>query len=459
MEASLRNLPTRYTNVAEQIRKRHGACRADKVAEYLIAGDPPADDVLALFSKRRQEDAQRHRVDAQRARADAQMLQQALDQGSAAVPQAPPEVRELIDRLEHQPKWLDWKLLELGARTHLRCGAACGLVLGCCSLPLAYRSAAGNKPLAYTGKLIDKRASQRLMETGRFFIETCASGGLQPHAPGWKRTVKVRMMHAQMRRNLRTKKWQQDDWGAPINQLDLAGTGLLFSACLLHHLRQIGFHFSAAESEGVMHLWRYSSHLLGVEPDLLCASESEGRELLDLILDMNSHADGHSRDLTSTLMEYAMPKMVSTVLPWLAGASPEEARMWPWPARFGNALAQVLGVTGRGHGAREKLAVFCYGLSHGLLGDRARGLPNPQTVWRYRAPRLLRSLITPLEVCRRLVPGGTGLASSIGARQFQRIMPTDSAGPASSALPTGGASVGAAAENRAEATAHARGTC
>jgi hypothetical protein len=425
--------PTRYTLFVDVVRKKYGS-RADTLAAYLSRADPRADNVLALFARHRLDDARRRRVNAQRGRTDAEMFNQALHQGVDSVSRAPPDLRALFEHLEQVPVWLNRELLDLGARTYARCGALSAVMLGCGCLPLAYRSGAGNKPLAFTRQLMD-RAVRRLSKTGEFFMLSCLPGALVPHAAGWKKTVEVRMQHAQMRRLLRQMAWKEEHWGLPINQLDLAGTSLLFSVNLVRHLRQVGFHFSAAESEAIMHLWRYSGYLLGIEPELLCATETEGRHLAELIFELTGAPDEDSRTLIRALMEVAMPAMMEEALPWLVAAceAEGEARRRGWLGHLGHSVARLMGLTSRSGRAR-----FCYGLSHGLLRGRAAELQYPRTTWRYTAPWLLRTFVAPLETCRRFIPGATRLAHRLGASRLERAMgngTTDTFASPSSAPP------------------------
>jgi hypothetical protein len=380
--------PTRYTDRAKALRKQYGP-RADKVARYFYVGDPLADAVVAWLADRRTG------TDAKR------IYTTALDQGLAAVPEAPAELRALFAQLEDEPLWLDPELLNLGSQTHLRCSVACGLVLGCCCLPLAYRSWAGNKPLTWTQQLL-QHSVNRLTKTNWFFLDTCEPDGLKRDRQGWKTTVKIRLIHAYNRRHLlKHRRWQRGVWGVPINQVDLAATNLLFSVTVLRHLRKLGFHFSAAESEAVMHLWRYSGHLLGVAPELLCATETEGDKFLDLLLALGGPPDQDSHALLTALIEQAMPTLLGTVLGSANPPDPDDPRQQRWRAR---------------------LVRFCYGLSHGLLGKRASDLNYPRTTWRYTAPLLLRSLITPLEALRRLIPGATGFVARWGQHTIKKLM-------------------------------------
>jgi hypothetical protein len=383
------HFPTRYTRL-EEIRAKHGSL-ADRVAPYFFMSDPLADEADAQLTKL---------SPAGRGR---KVFKLALADGIKNVAEAPPALRCLFAQLEDVPVWLDWRLLDLGCRTHLRGGLLGEIVLATCCLPLAYRSAAGNKALVLTGRLLE-RAPRRMHETNRFIIDTFTRGGLRPYAPGWKTTVEVRMMHAAMRRYLRGQKkdpWNEDDLGAPINQVDMAVTGLLFSVGLLRQLRKLGFQFTAAETQGVMHLWRYSGYLFGIAPELLSTTETEGVNLFDLLLDLGGTSDVQSRKLTQVLMEAALPELIGAGFPWLF--------------RVGSLVSKDT--------VNKQLTRFCYGLSHSLLGNAlASELEYPRTLWRFAAPLLLRPMVTALELCRRLVPGGTRLVSRLGFHQIKRMM-------------------------------------
>jgi hypothetical protein len=53
--------------------------------------------------------------------------------------------------------------------------------------------------------------------------------------------VKVRLMHAQVRRMLmKSERWKSAQWGLPITQHDMARTTLLFSLSVLEGLRAFG---------------------------------------------------------------------------------------------------------------------------------------------------------------------------------------------------------------------------
>ena len=77
---------------------------------------------------------------------------------------------------------------------------------------------------------------RRLFETGRLLIDCCAEqGALRPGREGWRSAVRVRALHARVRRRLLLRgasggeAWDCARDGVPINQEDQAATLLAFS--------------------------------------------------------------------------------------------------------------------------------------------------------------------------------------------------------------------------------------
>lgn len=334
----------------------------EKYSGYLQQMDPLADEVVAAFSQLPAGKAKR-------------MLTAALDGGIAGVPEAPPALRRLFAQLDDVPLWVDWGELDRGGAAFLRAGPLGATVLAYYALPLSYRSPSGNKPLVFSGRLTE-RATRRLGETGGFVLATCQPGALRRFSEGFKITVRVRLMHAQVRRLLlRSGRWRADAWGAPINQCYLAGTNLMFSAALIIGLRRCGYRLTRREGESLLALWRYSGYLMGVQPELLCATEQEATRLGDMITLVDAEPDADSALLIRALME--------------SPPSPR-AREFGWtPA-------------------------IAYGVSRALLGDElADELGFPRTPWRLAIPAT-RPLVLAAGAARRYLPGGATLADRLG---------------------------------------------
>ena len=281
-------IPTRFVGL-DAARHRHGG-RVERFGVLFGEGDPLADAVVSdLASMPR---------DARNA-----LIDQCLDGGVATRSEVPQSVLELFDELDTVPFWVDFERIERGAEVVLRAGLLAGLVLGSYSLVAGYCSPAGNKPLAFSGRL-EEDAPRRLAETSRFVEAVIARGGMHRHAAGFACTVKVRLVHASVRRMLlASPSWNIDAWGHPINQVDMAGTILLFSHVLLDGLSRLGFDTSLEEREDVLHLWRYVAYLMGVKDELRCATESEARLLWDLLTTTQGPPDDDSRALASALLD------------------------------------------------------------------------------------------------------------------------------------------------------------
>jgi hypothetical protein len=363
----------RFTDAARQ---RYGK-RADQYRGYLFRTDPLADAVVAAMAEL--PGGQGHRL-----------VDAALNHGIDAVPNAPAAMRDLFAQLDEIPFWVNWEQLDLGGAVFLRSGLFGVLTVGLVSLPLSYSSPAGNKPLVFSGQLI-KHAPRRLGETARFVYLTSQPGALRRFGDGFKATVKVRLMHAQVRRLLKQSgRWDTDRWGEPINQAYLSATNLILSVVLLDGMRSFGLRCTHSERDALMQLWRYSGYLTGVAPELLCASENEARRMLEMVLELDGPPDNDSRALINALM-----------------------------------------LVGHVSGFKEAnwLTQLCYGISYALIGEeRARALGYPRT-WRRWIVPVLRPIISTIDLVRSLAPGGRRLVDAIGVRGWELAIERTLAGP------------------------------
>lgn len=262
--------------------------RVDRVAAFLHQCDPLADACVEAFA-------------ALAPGRGFAMLEEALKRGIDAVPDAPPALKALFAEIDRVPAWVEWAQIDRGGELLLRSGPFGAMVLGFRSLVLAYAAPGGNKPLVLSGRLTDQ-AGRRLAETGRFVHLVSLPGNLKRFGEGFAITVKVRVMHAQVRRLLRRSgRWRSEAWGEPVNQHDMVGTILVFSLAMVDGLRALGFRMTDDEIDAYVQLWRYVAHVMGVHPELNFASEREGRRLGDVIAAFQGPADDDARALVAAL--------------------------------------------------------------------------------------------------------------------------------------------------------------
>lgn len=339
-------------------------------------GDAPADALAAAFAA----------LPAGRGR---QSLEQALSHGIDSVSHAPPALLDFFAQVDVPPLWVDWERIDRGGALLLRSGLVGISVLNLVCLPMMYRSPTGNKPLVFTGQLL-RRAPRRLAETARFMLETSRPGGLRRAGPGFATTVRVRLMHAQVRRLLRHSPRWNAAWGEPVNQLYMAATGVTLSVLFLDALRRLGLRVGRHEADALLALWRYSGHLMGVLPELQCSTEDEGRHLLEFMHAFEGAADTDSRALIHAVM-------TASYLPQL------DRHPWRVPAAFD--LSREL----LGHAVADEL-----------------GYPAP------RGWGLLRHLAWPVlagrDTLQRVVPGARERAARLGSARADALIATILAG-------------------------------
>lgn len=366
-----RPFPTRYVNLAAA-RERFGD-RVDRFGRHLWDSDDLADRV----------------VDEIRALGGGEGWR-VFERGlrGEPVPEAPASMRELLEQAAHVPAWVDWNTCDRGGSLLMRAGPIGGAVLGARSLVLGYASPGGNKPLVFSGRL-KEQAARRVNETARFVQAVCRPGGMHPYADGWQITLKVRLIHAQVRKMIHASgRWDADAWGIPANQHDMAGTVLLFSASIVDGLRKLGLRVSPDEADAYLHLWRWVGRLIGVHPDVLPTSEAEAMRLAELIAMTMGEPDQDSRDLTRALFE-----------------GPYEGRTTKAELR-----------------EARRSVIFGRLICRELIGDElADKLDVPRVPIRYAMP-MMKRFVTVLERLTRAVPFGERSAVVIGTHYWDRVV-------------------------------------
>jgi len=221
---------------------------------------------------------------------------------------------KMLKSLEPMPFWVDRERLKRGGRVFLDTGFIGAVVLGMRSLLVSYCSPAGNKPLVMTGRL-ERDVSKRLLSTGRFVW--AVSDNLWCGGEALQAIAGVRLVHAKVRKQvLASGQWNNESWGLPINQADMAGTVLLFSQVLIEGLRRMGVSLSEEQRDDMMHLWKYAGFLMGVDQELLVSSYDEGTAFWDLLERTQGCGDEDGRRLATALID-------AFATPQTAGAKPD----------------------------------------------------------------------------------------------------------------------------------------
>lgn len=359
--------------------------RFDVLRNALLDTDPVADAVAALFGRLPPNEGRR-------------LLDRALDHGIRSLADPPRELVALFAEVDHVPSWLDRDELRRATDTMLRFGTSGTYALGSASLMSGYLSSGAVKPLVATGALT-RMARRRLAETGKYVRDLAMSGELDRFSDGVKTTVRVRVMHALVRRGItHSNTWKRSEWGAPINQRDMVGTHLEFTVAYIAGLAALGYAIDKREREALMHMWRYIGQLMGLRVDLVPTSFAEALELAWIFNQTEAGPDGDSRALAAALLEA-----------WGEGL----------PGRRG-------GIVGKLEGR------FLTGFARFVLGKKASdSLELPNDVFKY-SPFAIAPLRMTSEILRRTIPGGTRRAIARGRATIERELAVGLAGEAPS---------------------------
>ncbi|MDD9995269.1 MAG: oxygenase MpaB family protein, partial [Dehalococcoidia bacterium] len=261
-------IPTDYRAGHEKARQLAPETAANYVAHTLI-GDPLADAMMEdLSSVSRREQA---------------LLFQAVlqEQDWESLADAPSSARKFFDDAEKVPDWVDFDSFILGIRmfhrnSHLILGAFVGGTL--------VEGFATNisKSFFISGKLRDQGV-RRLRQNNRHMIEIFMPDGLTRDGDGWKLSVRIRLVHAQLRRLLgNSDEWDHEAWGLPISSAHLGYAITAFSARLLDHMKSLGAEFTDEERKSLMSIWRYTGHVMGIPSSMLFQDEEDARYLLQI---------------------------------------------------------------------------------------------------------------------------------------------------------------------------------
>lgn len=236
------------------------------------------------------------------ARVTMEDFRQALHEGIAEVADPAPALVEFFAVVDKVPDWVDWDLLDEGARVYNRFGQNAADVLTQLSLIGGYRFGGPTDLLVATGALTGDSTRRRLGETQKWAASLSEPDALRRDGEAFQLTVHVRAMHALVNHSFEPR-WDTERWGLPINQSDQAATLGLFEAVVLLGVRALGVPVPAADSRAVMHLWKYVGWLMGVDEDWLVDVERERHRINYHILLAQADISGAGPLLAQSIVE------------------------------------------------------------------------------------------------------------------------------------------------------------
>ncbi len=225
----------------------------------------------------------------------------ALYQGLDQLPHEISELSVFFKSVETPPAWFDASKIKTAIEFTHRLGTNSTFILRDLALMTGYQYPGFNQPLILTGAL-SQYAGKRLAETHKWWLDVNQKNSFDRFNTGFTSTIYVRFIHALVRFQLaKSKDWDNDIWGIPINQFDQALTNVAFSGVLLLGVRGVGIFPSKDEVDAIMHFWKYTGWLMGVSEKWLIDKESEGWKLLQWMNYAHPKVDESSRKLAVSL--------------------------------------------------------------------------------------------------------------------------------------------------------------
>ncbi|KAK1730620.1 tat pathway signal sequence [Colletotrichum acutatum] len=179
------------------------------------------------------------------------------------------------------PPWVDWAQIERGQQVFLRYAGPAIFAVSPAKL-LTFQSLVGGmggrrvvETLSRTGGFGVNVTRRRLLETFQHILQVTRDlPSVQPGGEGHASSVRVRLLHAAVRRRIlllasqRPSYYDVAAYGVPVNDLDSIGTISTFSSTLLWiGLPRQGIYLKNSEKNDYLALWRYVAYIMGTPTD------------------------------------------------------------------------------------------------------------------------------------------------------------------------------------------------
>ena len=296
--------------------------------------DPLADEVVASI------------VDTGGLQAFDEMMKLLVNNRDVVPDSLPKLVHDYFEQTATLPAWTDQEKITRGENVFDLHGPEMIMSLFFVALPYAYATRKGSNVLAISAELT-RHVHRRIFRTAQFIMDVMQPGGLGPNGRGIRSAQKVRLLHASIRYYIANKtKWKSEwepAWGLPINQEDLAGTLMDFSAGVIQGLKRMGIRLSPEEAEDYLHCWKVVGHIMGIRPELLPENVEDAFDLAETIIERQRGESQSGKLLIRDLivfMQRFMPRPFSgfpaTAVRYLSGdkvadlieAGPSDWTLW-----------------------------------------------------------------------------------------------------------------------------------
>ena len=278
---------------------------ATKYMEYTVIDDPVADTVIEALAPFGHREVER-------------FINAGMEQDEKTLAEAPRLLRAFFEALEPPPAWFDRDAVFPGRQAFHDYSDL--FIPAFFVATLQNAATLISKAFYATGRVVSGFGPRRIKQNTRHFIEIMLPGALQRHGDGWKLSVRIRLVHAQIRRLIRTSgTWDESVYGVPLSQAHMALASANFSATMLRHATSLGAVMTPRMRNDFMQIWRYASWLIGSPEELLFEGDEDKTNELSRIAHICEPPPGEESRVIAHALVQALPVIADKKDPEDAG--------------------------------------------------------------------------------------------------------------------------------------------
>ena len=207
-----------------------------------------------------------------------EFIQAGMQEDRDGLKHAPQLLRDFFTDPPSDPDWFDDDAFRPGIRAFQR-NAGRILTAFVTGVLVDGFSTLISKSFAQTGRIFDNGV-WRLKQNNRHQLEIFIPGGLKRYGDGWKLSVRIRFIHAQMRRLLgESSEWDHNAWGVPISAAHVGYAIACFATRTVRHSMSLGARYDQEERTGFHDVWRYTGYLMGLPESILFNDERHAQQI------------------------------------------------------------------------------------------------------------------------------------------------------------------------------------
>ncbi|MCY4132421.1 MAG: oxygenase MpaB family protein [Nitrospira sp.] len=279
--------------------EKAAALNPDLAAQYValtVVDDPVTDAVIEALAAFDHRESQR-------------FINAGMEQDAKVLGEAPRPLRDFFEEVGSPPAWFDLDAVLPGRHAfqqHLDLFIPAFVVV-----TLRNFTSLMSKVFLMTGQVTTQEGVRRIRQNIRYLVEMIMlPNALDRQGESWKFTVRLRLMHAEIRRRLRTSgQWDEAVYGAPISAANMALASANFSASLIRDAERLGANLTADARAGIMQIWRYASWLIGTPETLLFDGDEAETTEFARIAHLCEPPPNQESVMTSNAVVYLLPEV------------------------------------------------------------------------------------------------------------------------------------------------------